>query len=524
MRLRAYAALVLFSAVAVTFYGCGRVDPSTMPSQAAMDMAGPHEGLGPGEGGDKYDRIVENDFVAVATDPRSTFSIDVDTTSYAKVREFLKEHHMMPPVDAVRIEEFINYFTYEYAEPTDDRPFAVHADVAGCPWRPDHRLVRIALQGKRIDQTQRPASNLVFLLDVSGSMSAGDKLPLVLEGMEMLVEQLNQNDRVAIVVYAGAAGVVLDSTSCDRKQDIIDALRRLHAGGSTAGGAGIRLAYQTARDHLIEGGTNRVILCTDGDFNVGTTSTGDLVRLAEEQAKSGVFLSVLGFGTGNLNDAMLEQISNRADGNYAFIDTASEARKVLVEEMTGTLLTIAKDVKIQVEFNPQEVQAWRLIGYENRIMAHQDFNDDRKDAGEIGAGHNVTALYEVVPVGVQSDVVAAATNELKYQRPTKPSEAAGGGELLTVSLRYKLPEADQSELLTVPVTDSGTDFEHAGRDFQHAAAVALFGMLLRDSAYKGEATFEDVVAIATRTAEGDELGYRKEFVELARLASGCQRQ
>ena len=329
MTLRKYGPLVILAIGTVLFWGCGQAAPPSMTSRMAMNREMPetHEGLGPGEGGDQYDRIVENDFVAVAADPRSTFSIDVDTASYAKTREFLKEHHMLPPPDAVRIEEFINYFTYDYAEPTDSRPFAVHADVASCPWRPAHRLVRIGLQGKRIEQQQRPEANLVFLLDVSGSMSAPDKLPLVLQGMEMLVEQLNQNDCVGIVVYAGAAGMVLDSTSCDRKQDILDALRRLQAGGSTNGGEGIRLAYQMARDHFIDGGTNRVMLCTDGDFNVGTTSSGELVRLAEEEAKSGVFLSVLGFGTGNLNDSMLEQISNRANGNYAFIDSASEAKK-----------------------------------------------------------------------------------------------------------------------------------------------------------------------------------------------------
>jgi Ca-activated chloride channel family protein len=358
--LRAYGVLVVLAG-SLAILGCGARAPSaSAPASMAMDaaaMESPAEGRGPGMGGDQYDRIVENPFVDVRSDPRSTFSIDVDTASYAKAREFLMEHDRLPPPDAVRIEEFVNYFSYDYSEPTDEHPFAVHVEVAGCPWREQHRLVRIGLQGWRLDEQQRPAANLVFLLDVSGSMRAPDKLPLVLQGMKMLVEQLNQDDRVAIVVYAGAAGLVLDSTSCDRKQDILDALLRLEAGGSTNGGEGIRLAYRVARDHFVEGGTNRVMLCTDGDFNVGTTSKGALVRLAEGEAKSGVFLSVLGFGTGNLNDAMLEQISNRADGNYAFIDSVSEARKVLVEQMGGTLVTIAKDVKIQVEFNPAEVQA-----------------------------------------------------------------------------------------------------------------------------------------------------------------------
>ncbi len=577
MMVRTYWTLGLLVAAAVVLQGCGASDRSTPPERAVLDGAAgeapptqttaepvppveavvpqtsdaeqvakveepaalpeapkeaavdtglaqdPELGRGPGLGGDRYDRIVENSFVAVKTDPRSTFSIDVDTASYAKAREFLTKYHRLPPRDAVRLEEFINYFTYDYAEPTDGRPFAVHADVAACPWRPVHRLVRIGLQGRHVDRQQRPAANLVFLLDVSGSMSAADKLPLVLQGMQMLVGQLTQNDRVGIVVYAGAAGMVLDSTSCDRKQDILGALRRLKAGGSTNGGQGIQLAYRLAREHFVEGGTNRVMLCTDGDFNVGTTSTGELVRLAEEQAKSGVFLSVLGFGTGNLNDSMLEELSNRANGNYAFIDSAAEAQKVLVDEMSGTLVTIAKDVKIQVEFNPNHVQAWRLIGYENRILAHQDFNDDKKDAGEIGAGHSVTALYEVIPVGVQSDVLVTGVDELKYQQVKEPSETADSGEMLTVNLRYKQPEADQSELLSVPVTDGETEFAQASQDFQHAAAVALFGMLLRGSEHKGVGTYDDVLEIAERTAAGDQAGYRTEFVQLAELANKLQR-
>ena len=474
----------------------------------------PDQGIGPGRSGDKYSPIVENPFLEVKNNRLSTFSIDVDTASYAKVRSYLMQNRTMPRPDAVRIEELVNYFTYDYKPPTDDVPFAAHVEVAGCPWRPQHRLVRIGIKGKEIEREKRPSSNLVFLLDVSGSMNQNNKLPLLKRGMKMLVDQLGENDRVAIVVYAGAAGMVLESTPGDQKQVILDALDRLHAGGSTNGGQGIRLAYQAALDHFIRGGVNRIILCTDGDFNVGTTGTDELVRLAEKNAKTGVFLSVLGFGMGNHNDSMLEQISNKGNGNYAFIDTDAEARKVLVEEMSGTLVTIAKDVKIQIEFNPKNVAAYRLIGYENRMLAAEDFNDDKKDAGEIGAGHTVTALYELVPAGVESDVTPPPVDDLRYQKKTKPSKESQSGELLTLKIRYKQPDGDTSTKLTFPIVDEGLKFGQASRDVRFAASVAAFGMLLRNSQYKGNVTYDAVLEIATEAARGDKSGYRKEFLAM----------
>ena len=477
---------------------------------------GDAEGRGPGEGGDRYDRIYENRFLRVTDNPLSTFSIDVDTASYSKVRMYLQRSRLPRP-DAVRIEELINYFTYDYQPPADDAPFAARVEVTQCPWAPKHRLARIGIKGKEIAAAKRPFSNLVFLLDVSGSMESPNKLPLLRRGMKMLVDQLGENDRVAIVVYAGAAGVVLDSTTADHKDVILAALDRLRAGGSTNGGQGIQLAYQVALDHYIEGGVNRVILCTDGDFNVGTTGTDSLVRLAETNAKTGTFLTVLGFGMGNHNDAMMEQLSNKGNGNYAFIDTENEARKVLVEQISSTLVTIAKDVKIQVEFNPQEVAAFRLIGYENRILAAEDFNDDKKDAGEIGAGHTVTALYEIIPVGVKSEALGSV-DELKYQKKTKPADAANGGELLTVKLRYKQPDGDTSKLLQFPVKDDGKRFGQADQDFRFAASVAQFGMLLRNSQFKGDSNYAALLEIATEAAAGDKSGYRQEFLELVKIA------
>lgn len=490
-----------------------------VPAETLSKLAErPDLGQGPGWAGDRYAPIVENAFLEVKNAPLSTFSIDVDTASYSKVRMYLMQQGVLPRPDAVRIEELVNYFTYEYAPPTDERPFAAHLEVAECPWTPAHRLVRVGIKGKEIDRDRRPASNLVFLLDVSGSMNHPNKLPLVKQGMKMLVDQLSENDSVAIVVYASATGLVLEPTSGDHKQVILDALDRLHAGGSTNGGAGIQLAYQTALDHFIRGGVNRVILCTDGDFNVGVTGTDELVRMAEQNAKTGVFLSVLGFGMGNHNDAMLEQISGKGNGNYAFIDTEAEARKVLVEQMAGTLVTIAKDVKIQVEFNPRQVAAYRLIGYENRILAAQDFNDDKKDAGEIGAGHTVTALYEIVPAGAASDVRPPPVDDLRYQTKGEPNEAAQSGELLTLKIRYKQPDGDTSTKLEFPARDEGKRFGQASKDFRFAASVASFGMLLRDSQSKGNATYAGVLETATEAASGDTTGYREEFLKMVARA------
>lgn len=464
-----------------------------------------------------YDHVAENDFLATKNQPLSTFSIDVDTASYANVRRFLAGGNL-PPAGAVRIEELVNYFDYAYAPPTGGgAPFAVHVEVAGCPWNADHRLARIALKGREIDFADRPLGNLVFLLDVSGSMQDENKLPYVKEAMRMLVDRLGENDRVAIAVYAGAAGLVLPSTTADQREIIFSAIDRLEAGGSTNGGEGIRLAYDTATQHLVPGGVNRVILCTDGDFNVGTTSESELVDLIEAKAKSGVFLSVLGFGMGNYKDSMMEKLADKGNGNYAYIDTLSEARKVLVEQLAGTLITIAKDVKIQVDFNPTKVAGYRLIGYENRLLRAEDFKDDTKDAGEIGAGHAVTALYELVPPG--QPLPAGDVEPSKYQTTGEPTAVSSSDELLTVRLRYKDPEANESKPLEVAVKDAGKPFDEASDDFQFAAAVAQFGLLLRASKHAPGASWEATHEIAAGSIGEDRHGYRAEFLRLVETAA-----
>ncbi|TWT76354.1 von Willebrand factor [Planctomycetes bacterium CA13] len=471
--------------------------------------------------GDRHDRIVENPFLSVSANPLSTFSIDVDTASYSKVRQYITGIRQLPRPDAVRIEELINYFSYAYAAPTSDQddPFAAHVAIADCPWNESHRLVRVAIKGYEIDRDKRPATNLVLLLDTSGSMNQPNKLPLLKQGMRMLLEQLNENDSIAVVTYAGSAGLVLDSTPANEAATIRMALDRLDAGGSTNGGDGIRLAYQTARDHFIPGGTNRVLLCTDGDFNVGTRSSDELMRLIEKESKSGIDLSVLGFGMGNFNDAMLEQLTGRGDGNYAFIDSANEARKVLVDQLSGTLTTIAKDVKIQIEFNPQLVSSYRLIGYENRLMRNEDFNDDKKDAGEIGAGHTVTALYEIAPSGNEGETQTTSVDPLKYQQAREVTNNVSSGETLTIKLRYKIPGQSVSRLMEKPIMDDGGTFESADREFQFAAAVAGFGMLLRGSEYRGNWSYADVVAVAASSRGPDKHGLRGEFVDLVQSAS-----
>jgi len=458
-----------------------------------------------------YDHIRDNAFVLVAQDPRSTFSVDVDTASYSNVRRFLRDGQL-PPKDAVRVEELINYFPYAYEPPTGAVPFAVHMETAACPWKPTHRLVRIGLKGREVPRGERPQSNLVFLIDISGSMDAPNKLPLVKAALRMLVAELRPEDRVAIVVYAGAEGLALRSTPASDKAAILSAIETLSPGGTTHGSAGIRLAYETAAANFIEGGVNRVILATDGDFNVGVTSAGELVRLIEAKRKSGVFLTALGFGMGNLKDATLEKLADHGNGNYAYIDNLAEARKVFVEQVGGTLVTIAKDVKLQVEFNPAQVKAFRLVGYENRVLAHQDFNDDTRDAGDIGAGHTVTALYEIVPPGVDIDV--PGVDPLKYQPPAGRGQTSGSGELLTLKLRYKQPDSDHSARLDVPVEDSGQSFEEASADFRFAAAVAGFGMALRDSVYKGDASLRTSEAWARGALGEDEGGHRAELVSL----------
>ncbi len=466
---------------------------------------------------ESYSHIQENDFIAVADDPRSTFSIDVDTASYSNTRRFIRDGQLPPP-DAVRIEELVNYFEYDYPQPRGADPFSVTTEVAPCPWNADHRLVHVGLQGKHVAAKEVPPRNLVFLLDVSGSMNDSDKLPLLKRGMHMLADQIREQDRVSIVVYAGASGVVLDPTS-DRNT-IKQALSRLEAGGSTNGGAGIELAYALATDSFVKGGINRVILATDGDFNVGTTSQGDLTRLIENKRKSGVFLSVLGFGRGNLKDSTMEQLADKGNGNYAYIDSGAEAHKVLVEQAGATLMTIAKDVKIQVEFNPGEVAAYRLVGYENRKLAHRDFNDDTKDAGEIGAGHTVTALYEVVPVGHGT---APEVDALKYQDEGGPlTAAAGNGELMNVKLRYKQPRGSVSKLLEVPVRDTDGSVADSSADFRFSAAVAEMGLLLRGSKWRGHATWSQVHELAQSAQGRDRNGRRAELLSLVRQAAALQ--
>jgi Ca-activated chloride channel family protein len=465
-----------------------------------------------------YDHIQENVFHSAKDEPLSTFSIDVDTASYANVRRFLAQQHQLPPKDAVRIEELLNYFSYDYTPPANKHPFAVHVESATAPWDESRRLVQIGIKAREVDHGDRQPANLVFLLDVSGSMAQPNKLPLLKRGMKMLVEQLDKRDRVAIVVYAGASGLVLPSTSASQKARILDALERLQAGGSTNGGAGIQLAYDIAMRHLVRGGVNRVILATDGDFNVGTTNRGDLVRLIEEKRKSDVFLSVLGFGMGNYKDAVLEELARHGNGNYAYIDSPLEARKVLVEEMGSTLVTVAKDVKIQVEFNPEKVQAYRLIGYENRMLEARDFNDDRKDAGEIGAGHTVTALYEIVAPDQPIDL--PGIDPLKY-RASDPV-ASGSNEMLTVKLRYKQPTGKRSTKLEIPFEDGDGTISDASTDLRFAAAVAGFGMLLRESDFRGDLTYAEVLTLA-RSGLGRDVGsYRAEFLRLVEVARTLQ--
>ncbi|MFL6336103.1 MAG: vWA domain-containing protein [Pyrinomonadaceae bacterium] len=465
--------------------------------------------------GEAYAKIDENPFLEAARAPLSTFSIDVDTASYSNTRRFLKDGHL-PPRDAVRIEELVNYFTYDYPQPDGQTPFSVTAEVADCPWNTQHKLVQIGLQGKKVAQEDLPPANLVFLIDVSGSMDEPDKLPLVKSSLRTLANQLTPRDRVAVVVYAGASGLVLPSTPGDQRGEIISAVERLQAGGSTDGGSGIRLAYRVAEQNFIRGGTNRVILATDGDFNVGLTGDDELVKLIEEKRRGGVFLSVLGYGTGNLNDSMMEKLADKGNGNYAYIDTESEARKALGEQVAGTLATIAKDVKIQVEFNPRLVAGYRLIGYENRLLADKDFNDDRKDAGEIGAGHTVTALYEVVPAGQK--IENPGVDELKYSRPAEVAQGANASELLTVKLRYKEPEGDTSRPLNVGVPDRQASYRNASDNFKFAAAVAEFGLLLRDSRYKAQSSYGNAAELARAATGADLSGRRAEFINLVQSA------
>jgi Ca-activated chloride channel homolog len=464
-----------------------------------------------------YDRVDESRFRRVADEPLSTFSTDVDTASYSNVRRFLNQG-TLPPADAVRIEELVNYFHFPYNSPRASVPVAIASEIAACPWNPRHRLALIGIQARRDDPERAVRRNLVFLLDVSGSMTPSDRLPLVKAAMRMLVDTLSARDRVAIVVYAGASGLVLPPTPGDRKSDIHAALERLQAGGSTNGAAGIQLAYDTAASGLVEGGVNRVVLATDGDFNVGVTSQGELVRLIEQQRERGIFLSVLGVGDDNLKDSTMEKLADRGNGNYAYLDSLDEARRVLIAEASSTLVTVAKDVKLQIEFNPRRVGAYRLVGYENRLLNQEDFNDDRRDAGDVGAGHTVTALYELVPPG---EPVAGGSDvdPLKYQDTPRAAPVAGSDELMTVKLRYKEPDSSSSERIITVVRDR-TGEPTATLGF--AAAVAQFGMLLRNSEFKGTATWSSVQQQARRHGRDDPDGSRTEFIRLVDLAAALQ--
>ena len=510
------------------------------PPPAPMPMSKPRAGLGAYGAGETeaeppsryrgdfntatYDKVEENPFLPAATNPLSTFSIDVDTASYSNVRRFINSGSL-PPKDAVRVEEMINYFTYDYKQPEADKPFSIDLDATSCPWDPTHRLLRIGLKGREVANENRPASNLVFLLDVSGSMSPAERLPLVKQAMRLLVDKLTEKDRVAIVIYAGGSGLALKSTSGNEKEKIIRALEELQAGGSTNGAEGIELAYKVAADNFIKGGVNRVILATDGDFNIGVTNQGDLIRLIEAKAKTGVFLSVLGVGTDNLKDSTMQKLADKGNGNHAYLDSLEEARKVLVQQINGTLLTIAKDVKIQVEFNPAKVASYRLIGYEKRLLRKEDFNNDKVDAGEIGAGHTVTALYEVVPAGAGgADPAASAppVDPLKYGT-NRTDTTNGSSEMVTVKLRHKRPDGDTSELTERSFTDNGSKFENAAPDLKFAAAVAEFGMLLRDSQFKGKGTFGAVIEWAQEGKGSDPAGYRGGFIEMARKAESLKR-
>ena len=458
-----------------------------------------------------YATIHENIYHNPLRVPLSTFSIDVDAASYSNIRRFLN-NGQTPPKDAVRIEEMINYFSYDYKSPKGNTPFSVNTEVARAPWNTQHKLVHIGIQGKKIATENLPASNLVFLLDVSGSMNAPNKLPLLKSAFGLLVGQLREQDRVSIVVYAGAAGVVLPSTSGAKKQAILTALNNLQAGGSTAGGQGIKLAYKIARENFVAGGNNRIILATDGDFNIGVSSNAAMERLVEKERASGVFLTVLGFGMGNYKDSKMEVLADKGNGNYAYIDNIMEANKVLVTEFGGTMFTIAKDVKIQVEFNPEKVQSYRLIGYENRKLNDEDFNNDKKDAGELGSGHTVTALYEIIPVGVAVD--GGNIDPLKYQQNKKLVQGSYGNELMTVKLRYKQPNGHKSQLITATIKNNDQSAMESSDNFRWAAAVAEFGMLLRDSEFKGESSYLQVATLAN-SAKGDDVnGYRDEFLRL----------
>lgn len=469
-----------------------------------------------------YDKITDNPFVAVNQNPLSTFSIDVDGAAYSNVRRFINEK-TLPPAGAVRIEELINYFSYNYEQPKNENPFAVHTELINCPWNNNHHLALIALQGKKMEEENLPPSNLIFLIDVSGSMMDENKLPLVKASLQMLTDKLRPQDKVALVTYAGAAGLVLNATSGNEKEKIKHAINALEAGGSTAGGAGIQLAYNVARNNFMEGGNNRIILCTDGDFNVGESSDDAMERLIEKERNSGIFLSVLGFGMGNYQDAKMQILADKGNGNHAYIDGISEAKKVFVHEFGGTLFTIAKDVKLQVEFNPAIVKGYRLIGYENRMLAKEDFNNDTKDAGELGSGHTVTALYEIIPAGSKESI--DSVDGLHYQNYAKTLPSSSfSKEYMFVKLRYKKPDGHQSILLTHTVQNAINEISKSSMNIRFAASVAAFGLALRNSPYKGMAGFDMAYNLAQNAIGTDKEGYRAEYMRLLRDATMLERK
>ena len=485
----------------------GHATPGIMASRMDAD----------GMNAEEYKEIAENNFKTVSESPLSTFSIDIDAASYSNMRRYINKGEL-PPADAIRTEELINYFSYDYPQPTGNDPVKITTEVGACPWNVKHRLVRIGLKAKEIPTDKLPVSNLVFLIDVSGSMYGPQRLGLVQSSLKLLVNNLRDEDRVAIVVYSGSAGEKLPSTSGSDKQKIREAIDELTAGGSTAGGAGIKLAYKRAKQNFVKGGNNRIILCTDGDFNVGVSSDEGLEKLIEQERKSGVFLTVLGYGMGNYKDSKMQVLAEKGNGNHAYIDNLQEANRVLVNEFGATMHTVAKDVKLQIEFNPSQVQAYRLIGYESRLLKDEDFNNDAKDAGEMGAGHTVTAFYEVVPAGIKSDFTGKV-DDLKYQK-TKPAPAVTNNskELLTVKLRYKAPDGNTSKKIEQPLIDDKK--EKVSSDFRFASAVAMFGQLLRDSDFKGDATYDKVISLAKTSLDNDEKGYRREFIRLAETAEG----
>lgn len=464
---------------------------------------------------EEYDKINFNEFKDAIQNPLSTLSIDVDNAAYSNIRRMLNTNQMPEP-DMVRIEEMINYFNYDYENPTGEHPFSITTEISTAPWNTKHRLVHVGIQGQKLDYDNLKPSNLVFLIDVSGSMGAANKLPLLKKSLAMLLAQLTDKDRVAIAVYAGAAGLVLPSTPASEKEKIMEALNQLNAGGSTAGGAGIKLAYKTAKENLIDDGNNRVILATDGDFNVGTSSTSSLVRLIEEYRKDDIYLTITGFGMGNYKDGRMEQISNAGNGNYFYIDNIHEAKKVFVTEMRANMFTIAKDVKIQIEFNPAKVKSYRLIGYENRLLNNEDFNDDTKDAGELGAGHTVTALYEIVPANSKEET--RKTDNLKYQNTTVNNNAKKSNELMTIKFRYKKPKENKSILIEHPLIDTNVALNETTDNFRFSASVAAFGMLLRNSKHQGDITYNQVIKLAQKAKGTDQQGYRAEFIKLVETA------